>query len=347
MGCICSGTDTINKQKRVPSNIDGVQPSINHRDENEARENRVPGERIQEVNNNANNIRNNSHNHRSENREPREHRENREHVEVHSVNNNSNNMNARLAQAQYSASMNSSSINASLRNRSQNNQMNQPQQHIPNYEPYLQSKHNPSFNMKELPDVTVGEGLKQMKGYVCQIEEDDLIRKRDDFWSSRYDGNPEVWELLKNFCIGTFSNKDLKELLSGSGLSPYAGCINVIYDSKGNLYEIPNYCIHDPSVWDVPKLKIQKPKEVTVQAVIRLGIEEYNIALSNLTKVHDLKKAIVKNLKIPEEYGEVTPEKIRLFHYGKEMKDKDYLFMHEVADGSSILMMVRRDVDNI
>lgn len=29
-------------------------------------------------------------------------------------------------------------------------------------------------------------------------------------------------------------------------LRPLKDCINIVYDSKGNLYEIPNYCINDP-----------------------------------------------------------------------------------------------------
>jgi hypothetical protein len=151
-----------------------------------------------------------------------------------------------------------------------------------------------------------------------------------------------VWDLLNNFCIGNFSDKDLKDLLFASGLSLYAGCLNVIYDSKGNLYEIPNYCIHPPSEWDIPKFKIKKPENMNVQVKIRYGIEEFNISLSNQTKVIDLKSGIVKNLKIETE-GELTPNRIRLFHHGKELLDKDCIYMHEITTGSNILMMIKKE----
>ena len=67
------------------------------------------------------------------------------------------------------------------------------------------------------------------------------------------------------------------------------------------------------------------------------------ISLSNLTLINDLKQGIISNLKLPDITQALTPDRIRMFHFGKEMKDKDCLFMYNVAEGSSILMMVKKD----
>jgi len=34
-------------------------------------------------------------------------------------------------------------------------------------------------------------------------------------------------------------------------IRPLKSCINVVYDSKGILYEIPNYCINDPYKYEI------------------------------------------------------------------------------------------------
>ncbi len=227
--------------------------------------------------------------------------------------------------------------------RIQNNQQPEQNQNIPNYEPYLQSKRDPNFNMKEL-DTFVGEGIKKMKGYICNIEKEDLERKRNDFWTSRHEGNQDTWDLLHNFCIGEFSNEDLIELIHGSGLQLYAGIINVIFDSKGNLYEIPNYCIHNPSAWDIAKLKITKPKEEKLTLKIRNGIVDYNAEITNTSTGYDLKEGIVNNFKINDKNpGSYYPEKIRLFYRGREIKEKDFLYQHELINNAIIMMTIKPD----
>lgn len=226
-------------------------------------------------------------------------------------------------------------------NQRQNQQ--RARQNIPNYIPYLQSQNDPTFNMKETKD-TVGSGYKKMNSYICSIEKDDLIRKRNDFWTSRFEGSPDTWDLLRNLCEGSFPDDDLVEILQASGLTPYAGCINILYDLKGNLYEIPNYCIHDPLIFDIPKLKMEKPNEINLSFIVRLGIEELNIQTTNFCPIIELKKHISENFnfnKIENIKSKIDDKRIRLFFYGKEMKDADLLYMHYIDNGSIILMSIK------
>lgn len=219
--------------------------------------------------------------------------------------------------------------------------LRQSNQSFPHYEPYLQARNNPNFNMKETDDF-VGEGIRKMRGFICDIEKEDLFKKRNDFWSSRFEGNVDTWELIHNFCIGDFSNNDLLELLSGCGLNMYSGCINVLYDNKGNLYEIPNYCIHDPVLWDNPKQKIIKPKEERILLKVKHVDKEIDMNVSNFSTGYDLKEEIVER-RLNRNGKKYLISQVRLFYRGKEVKDKDFVYQHMITDGSYIMMSLKEE----
>jgi hypothetical protein len=39
-----------------------------------------------------------------------------------------------------------------------------------------------------------------MKGYLSEISEKDLIRKREEYWNTRIEGDKEIWDTLKMCC---------------------------------------------------------------------------------------------------------------------------------------------------
>lgn len=55
----------------------------------------------------------------------------------------------------------------------------------------------------------------------------------------------------------SLSIDDIDSFMKSSNIITYKGCINVTYDSKGFLYEIPNYCINDPVRYE----KIEEDKK--------------------------------------------------------------------------------------
>ena len=242
----------------------------------------------------------------------------------------------------------SENVIVSNQNNSQNRRVdhrinNRPNLNQPNYEPYLASKKDPNFNMPQLKEY-VGTGVKKMLGYKCKIEQDELEKTIKDFWSSRFEGNADTWDLIRNLCEGDFQSDDLQEILESSGLRTYAGCINVIFDNKGNMYEIPNYCIHPPLVWDIVKYKIPEPNEENISIIIRNCITDLKVNTINLCPINELKLYILKRFDFSStdfKHGVEDISQIRLFHYGKEMRDNDKLFQHHVDDGKIIQMMLR------
>ena len=110
------------------------------------------------------------------------------------------------------------------------------------------------------------------------------------------------------------------------------------YDTFGGLYEIPNYCIHFPSKYDLPENHKEKPKEeITLRFVVRKGMDTLKVENSNFMKVKVLKKFLAKNFPNIN----VKSKKIRLFFGGKEMEDEEEIWFYNVGNDSIVLLMVR------
>lgn len=209
-----------------------------------------------------------------------------------------------------------------------------------NFEPYLQSKIDPYFNFPEVEeDIYVGEGLKRMKGYISTIPKEELLKKRAEFWQTRVEGNKETWEFLQRICEDPeFEHEDIRAYLSATGIVPYKDCINVTYDTFGGLYEIPNYCIHFPTRYDLPETHKEKPlEEQNVAFIIRKGGDKIKIKNTNYLSVKQLKHLVVNNFpKINAQENQ-----IRLFFRGKEMEDDKEIWFYNVENDSIVLMMIR------
>ena len=264
-------------------------------------------------------------------------------------NNNQNNMNMMNSDNLMSNSSNNIRINSS------NNYDNNNSNHINNdnninnnfsiFEPYLQSKQNENFNFPEIPNEYIGKGLKRMKGYISNKTLEELIKIRQDFWSSRIEGDKEIWNLLKNICNdNSLKENDIKEILKVSEIIPYKNCINIVYDSKGFLYEIPNYCINLPLRYEIDVIENdkKKPKEEKINITIRYFRNEIKILISNWKSVLDLKNEILKL----NQYKNVNIERIKLFFGGKELnKDKELWFYNFI--NKSICQMLIKEEEKI
>jgi hypothetical protein len=135
---------------------------------------------------------------------------------------------------------------------------------------------------------------------------------------------------------------DILAFLQAENVTPYNCCINVTYDSKGAIYEIPNYCINDPCIYDISEAteNKQKPSNKEIIVIIRKIIDEVKIKVSNYATVEQLKELIMKNLD-KLKLAEIQQDKIRLFFGGKELVDKNEIWTYHIEDGSIVMMMVK------
>ena len=223
---------------------------------------------------------------------------------------------------------------------SSSNTSNRHQQRIRNsrerdFEPYLQSKINPSFNFPEVDnDTYIGSGIKRIKAYISNIPESELIKRRNEFWQTRIEGNSDTWNFLREICENKETDdSDIKAFLEANDIIPYKDCINVTYDAKGFLYEIPNYCIQDPYLYDLPNENKTKPKKEDIKIFVWREGNLIKIKESNYLKVEELKKILSENF-------QCSYDRIRLFFGGKEMKNDKELWYYNVTSECTIMSMV-------
>ena len=205
------------------------------------------------------------------------------------------------------------------------------------FEPFLQSKQDPNFNFKEVEeDIYMGNGLKKMKGYIYPISKEDLDKKRIAFWGTRTEGNEQTWMFLKQLCeMPQSEEEDLNVMLEAYGLVPYNNCINITYDTSGALYEIPNYCINEPYKYEIVENEKEKPKEEKISFKLK-GTHNTKITCSNYETVNKVKE------KVSKKYN-VETDKIRLFFYGREMKNDMELWNYNVSKDCVVILMINKN----
>ena len=325
MGCGC-----LNKKKvEIISNISenkNINEGINHNNNINHRHSISLNE-----NNNVNNDNNQNNNQNNNNNNNQNNNSNQNN------NNQNNNLISNSNDNNENIQNNINNINQELNNLSESNSSGLS----PSYEPYLQSKHDENFNYKEL-DKYVGTGIKRMKGYISPVPFEELEKIRNDFWSSRIEGNPQIWEILHMICNdNSLSVDDIDAYMKASNIVTYKGCINVTYDNKGFLYEIPNYCINDPLEYE--KFEEKKPliKE-DIEVKIRCFNLEEKIKINNFDNITEIKENIKKCEKFNKKY---ELNNIRLFFGGKELNDKKEVWYYNIQN-NSIIQMLANPLEN-
>ena len=247
---------------------------------------------------------------------------------------------------------NSSNLNNNINNNNNNinnnmeNMINEiPEENNfsidPAYEPYLQSKHDENFNYKEVENEYVGEGIKRMKGYISPVPYEELLKIREEFWSSRIEGNKVIWEVLHMICNDNLmSIDDIDGFMKSSNIVTYKGCINVTYDSRGFLYEIPNYCINNPIEYEKKEEEIKKiPKKQNIEIKIRCYTDEGKIKISNYENIENLKKIIFSGNDFKNKY---MLDGARLFFGGKELQNQKQLWFYNIENKSIVQMLAKQ-----
>ena len=125
----------------------------------------------------------------------------------------------------------------------------------------------------------------------------------------------------------------MNAMLEAYDLIPLNNCINITYDSLGGLYEIPNYCINEPYKYEIVEDKKERPSEKKITFHLRKGIHQTKIKCSNYSKIEKIKDKIAKRKNI-------DINKVRLFFYGKEMKNNFELWNYNICEDCVVMMML-------
>jgi len=214
--------------------------------------------------------------------------------------------------------------------------------HYKRYEPFLQSKTNANFNFPEI-DEPIGNGFKKMKAYISPISKEELEKKRNDFWTSRIEGDHTIWATLK-LCCETEDMQNIKAFLKAAGIRPFNRCLNICFDSHGQIYEVPNYCINPPIIYDANAQDVKRPeKEVLLNLKLRYLTREFRMEISNYTKVMRVIENLVKVLK--EEDKTIEADNVKLFYCGRELKRDEDLWTHKINEENIVTIFVNKFKD--
>ena len=96
-----------------------------------------------------------------------------------------------------------------------------------------------------------------------------ILKKRDEFWETRVEGNSQTWNALKMACTGDDLETALL-IMKEVDIKLINKTLQMCYDSHGYRYEIPVFVINLPTSYDTEETK--KPKKPTEIKDIKVSI---------------------------------------------------------------------------
>ena len=196
------------------------------------------------------------------------------------------------------------------------------------------------YDMEEIEgDIYVGNGIKRMKAYKCDLTIDELNKRKEKFWNTVTDCNNNKnwknWNIIRRAI--TYDEVRGSILLNEYDIKCKNGCIDHLIDKEGNEYKVPNYCINEPYFErELGKEDIKDDiNNIIFYGNYKGNIFNFDFKVSNKLTGKELKN-IIKNKRELE-----TNINIRLFEKGFEIKDEDYLYQHKLNNNSNVLLVIK------
>jgi hypothetical protein len=210
--------------------------------------------------------------------------------------------------------------------------------------PYnINHKYNHFF--KIIRDQYVGDGLKKTLAYSSKITLEELNVKRNEYWETRVEGEEKSWKALRLACEAPEGEDGIKAMIA-AGLKLINKTLQLAFDKSGHKYDVPVFCINDPSIFDLPKKREISKEELTGKPV-DLKFRKAGVA-------HDVKLQAKDNwstLELKQEYirkvneDGLEPQNIRLFFGGKEFKEDTVLAEYCIQDGQVIQVFRKQNAN--
>ena len=195
------------------------------------------------------------------------------------------------------------------------------------------------YDMEEIEgDIYVGNGIKRMKAYKCDLTIDELNKRKEKFWNTVTDCNNNKnwknWNVIRRAI--TYDEVRGSILLNEYDIKCKNGCIDHLIDKEGNEYKVPNYCINEPYFErELGKEDIKDDiNNIIFYGNYKGNIFNFDFKVSNKLTGKELKN-IIKNKRELD-----INTNIRLFEKGFEIKDEDYLYQHKLNNNSNVLLVI-------
>ena len=195
------------------------------------------------------------------------------------------------------------------------------------------------YDMEEIEgDISVGNGIKRMKAYKCDLTIDELNKRKEKFWNTVTDCNNNKnwknWNIIRRAI--TYDEVRGSILLNEYDIKCKNGCIDHLIDKEGNEYKVPNYCINEPYFErELGKEDIKDDiNNIIFYGNYKGNIFNFDFKVSNKLTGKELKN-IIKNKRELD-----INTNIRLFENGFEIKDEDYLYQHKLNNNSNVHLVI-------
>ena len=195
------------------------------------------------------------------------------------------------------------------------------------------------YDMEEIEgDIYVGNGIKRMKAYKCDLTIDELNKRKEKFWNTVTDCNNNKnwknWNIIRRAI--TYDEVRGSILLNEYDIKCKNGCIDHLIDKEGNEYKVPNYCINEPYFErELGKEDIKDDiNNIIFYGNYKGNIFNFDFKVSNKLTGKELKNIIINNRELD------INTNIRLFEKGFEIKDEDYLYQHKLNNNSNVLLVI-------
>ena len=195
------------------------------------------------------------------------------------------------------------------------------------------------YDMEEIEgDIYVGNGIKRMKAYKCDLTIDELNKRKEKFWNTVTDCNNNKnwknWNIIRRAI--TYDEVRGSILLNEYDIKCKNGCIDHLIDKEGNEYKVPNYCINEPYFErELGKEDIKDDiNNIIFYGNYKGNIFNFDFKVSNKLTGKELKNIIKNNRELD------INTNIRLFEKGFEIKDEDYLYQHKLNNNSNVLLVI-------
>lgn len=169
------------------------------------------------------------------------------------------------------------------------------------------------YDMEEIEgDIYVGNGIKRMKAYKCDLTIDELNKRKEKFWITVTDCNNNKnwknWNIIRRAI--TYDEVRGSILLNEYDIKCKNGCIDHLIDKEGNEYKVIFYGNYKGNIFN------------------------FDFKVSNKLTGKELKNIIKKKRELD------INTNIRLFEKGFEIKDEDYLYQHKLNNDSNVLLVI-------
>ena len=176
---------------------------------------------------------------------------------------------------------------------------------------------------------TSGKGCRRTVAWHTNLTKSEIDSKIQEFWDTRVDGSPNIWNILKQACELS-DPASTEALLKTNNISMPNGLLQQTFDSRNHRYDLPPFVVNPPISYgkgETLNLASAFANEQIELNVRSTKFADFVVQAFTTEKVEDLKERL---------RTKVEGHKFRVFFAGKELKEGNNLGSYGVKDKSIV-----------